>query len=392
MSIKLAYLSHGRLFYRDGERCQLIESQYGQDVIKRSLARQAKNEWKTGGDSAAALYSRQSLWGASQDDASTVKIKVTGMTKGPAGGDLLYFVATESVGGLFKYHLESDKEIRLFHKESLALSDLAPEPGGESIACSQFFPNGTVSVAVIKGNDVQQLTEGDSIDEAPTWVPGGKRKLVYQSAGIGRNQHGVMVGIGPASIQQLDLDNGSLETIAADDSYDFLAPRKDAQGNLFFIRRPYEQLAQRRYPLTKLLADVLFFPFRLARALFDFLNVFSMVFSKKPLTTAGGPKVEGPDEKTLFLRGRIIDAEDALKKNRVADEPPSLVPRTWQLVRKDKNGADKILAEGVLSFDLSARGFILFSTGTCVFKIEPDGTQKERLFEDNVIDTVVSLD
>jgi len=80
-----------------------------------------------------------------------------------------------------------------------------------------------------------------------------------------------------------------------------------------------------------MLLDALLFPFRLARAFFDFLNVFSLTFSKKPLTTASGPKVEGPDEKSMFLRGRLVDAEQLLKEQEGKQEDPALVRQHWEL-------------------------------------------------------------
>ena len=32
----------------------------------------------------------------------------------------------------------------------------------------------------IEGHDIRQLTEGDSVDEAPSWVPGDTRRIVFQ--------------------------------------------------------------------------------------------------------------------------------------------------------------------------------------------------------------------
>jgi hypothetical protein len=55
------------------------------------------------------------------------------------------------------------------------------------VACSQRFSNGTASIAICKGADLQVATEGDAVDEAPSWLPGKDRQLVFQSAGIARN-------------------------------------------------------------------------------------------------------------------------------------------------------------------------------------------------------------
>ncbi len=76
MEPKLAYLAQGKLFYRESGSSQPIDSQYGQDVVRRALERQQKHEWKTEGMSSSALFSRQSLWGAG-NNANAVNVRVT---------------------------------------------------------------------------------------------------------------------------------------------------------------------------------------------------------------------------------------------------------------------------------------------------------------------------
>jgi len=392
MSTKLAYLAQGKLIVRNSDVSQLIESQFGREVINRSLQRQAKNEWKTGGDSASALYTRSALWGSGGYDGRAVNVRISAVAPGSNEHELIYAVSTESVSGLFSYNLDTHKETRLFHKEQLHLSDFSRQPESGRLACCQRFPNGAASIALWKGNSVEQVTEGDAVDEAPAWVPGQGNRLVYQCAGIARNQRGFLAGVGPTSIQRLDLDNGSLTTLLEDPSYDFLNPHVDGQGDMYFIRRPYEPLFKRSYPLHKMLMDMLLFPFRICKAIFHFLNVFSMAFSKEPLTTASGPKIEGAEDNMLFLRGRIIDAAHAMRKCKQTEEPPCLVPKTWQLVRRKMTGEETVIADGVLSYDLRIDGSIVFSTGMGVYETAANGDNKKLLFRDNIIDTVVVLD
>lgn len=389
MEPPIVYLAQGRLFYRNNGTPELIESQYGQDVMKRALERQAKNEWKTSGNSSAALYSRGSLWGA--DNGVGTVVKISSVVQGQSENELLYVVATDSVGGLFKYDVQSKKETRIFHKEKLWLSDLSRQPGGEMIACGKRMPNATSRLAVIRGQDVSEVTEGDSVDEAPSWIPGAGNKLLFQSAGVGRNQNGVMIGIGHASIQKLDLDSGSITTVLEDEAYDLLTPRQNQNGDLFFIRRPYESGVSKPYPLGKMFLDVVLFPFRLGRALFHFLNFFSISFSKKPLTTASGPKIEGPDEKTLFLRGRMIDAQKMIEEQGKNNEASSLVPKNWQLIKRASDGKETVLADSVLYYDFDAEGNLIYTTGMSVFRMDTSGNNKTLVFKDKLVDTVVVL-
>jgi len=141
-----------------------------------------------------------------------------------------------------------------------------------------------------------------------------------------------------------------------------------------------------------MLLDALLFPFRLARAFFDFLNVFSLTFSKKPLTTASGPKVEGPDEKSMFLRGRLVDAEQLLKEQEGKQEDPALVPKTWQLIKRDKAGSETVIADAVLAYDLAADGSVVYTNGRSVFQTQANnGAEKKLLFKDKLVDAILIL-
>ncbi len=75
-------------------------------------------------------------------------------------------------------------------------------------------------------------------------------------------------------------------------------------GHLYYIRRPYE--VSHFSPRTALL-DLVLFPFRLLRAVFHFLNFFSLVYSRKPLTTASGPKLNHEQQFILLLKDKLIE-------------------------------------------------------------------------------------
>jgi hypothetical protein len=389
--MKLAFITQGKLYYRDGDSApRVIDSPFARDIVQRALARQQKNSWKTGGSSAAAMMARQSMFdGAS---SQVIKVDITAVAPGDAPGELIYAITSDAVGGLFSYDLQAQTEKRLFHKENMLLSDFSKHPSKDVIACCQKMPAGNATISLRQGNDISQVTEGDSCDEAPSWVENNAQQLVYQSAGIARNQAGMMMGFGPVSIQRLDLGTGTVTPLLEDGSNDYLSPHATKNGDLFYIKRPYEPPFKRNYPAGKMFLDAVLFPFRLVRAFFDFLNAFSMLFSKKPLTTAGGPKMQGPDEKSLFLRGRLIDAQEALEKNSAEDAALHLVPRTWQLIRRDKDGGENVICSGVLSYDLAKDGQIIYSTGAAVFQCDPDGGNRQLLCKEKFVDTILMLD
>ena len=186
----------------------------------------------------------------------------------------------------------------------------------------------------------------------------------------------------------MDLQKRQLTTLQESPEYDFLAPKKTVAGDLYFIRRPYEPLLGKTRP-GRLFLDILFFPFRLLRAFFYFLNFFSLTYSGKPLTTADGPQKFGMDMRSLILAGKRIDAEKALRYAKKGKDLPSLVPNSWELIRRRPDGTESVLACGVLAYDL-AGDTILYSNGTAIFALAPE-TRPQRLCQHKLIEKIIAV-
>lgn len=386
--LTLAYLSQGRLSLKSpGAEPKLIHSKFGQQVIDRSLAISQKRAWKAEGGGGA--ISGATLWGGQAARAAAEVVHFTGAALG--SGKLYYLLQTSALCGLFRLDLAEDEERRLFTDAAKRATDLALHPAGEELALSLAFPNGTSGIGVVQadGSSLQTVTEGDSRDEAPSWVPGEGRKLVFQSAGVARTPDGFPAGLGPATIEQLDLDTGHLETLRAEQNFDLLTPRVGADEALYFIRRPYESPGARRFSLGTFLLDIVLFPYRLLRALLGFLNVFSMIFTQKPLTMAGGPERSEKDAMPVYLRGRKVEAEKKLRDLRNSDpDAAGLVPSDWQLVRRTAGGEEKVLAKRVLAFDLQPDGRIVYTNGRAVFEMGADGSGAKVIARDRVVESV----
>ncbi|MGA1841028.1 MAG: TolB family protein [bacterium] len=212
--IKFAYLSQGKLFFKDGDReVSQIESEFGNDIIKRSLEIHQRNEWKTKDQN--TYFSGGILWNVKDFDPKAIRIHVSGVSRSPEKEKLFFVLQSNNIGGLFLYDLSKNNEKRLFHKENFRARDLNLHPTFKLITCSQYFQNGTANIIIMNedGRDLQAITEGDSFDEAPSWIPGNKRQIVFQSAGVARNEQGYAIGIGPFTIQKIDLENGNLITL-----------------------------------------------------------------------------------------------------------------------------------------------------------------------------------
>jgi hypothetical protein len=122
--------------------------------------------------------------------------------------------------------------------------------------------------------------------------------------------------------------------------------------------------------------------------LLHFLDHCSLVFSRKPLTSAEGPQVR-TELKDILLKGRRLDAEAALRRGDHALGVPSLVPASWQLVSGTRQGEERVLATHVASFDLDAEGRVLHSNGFGVFVLHA-GAAPRLLLRDKLVAEVVA--
>jgi hypothetical protein len=377
-----AFLSNGLLFQRvDGEVKQ-VHSAYVQEAVARRERTRDRHSWKEGTSFQIGAGGRNRSF-----EPGDRPIQATSAVFEP-GGDLLYFLKDENVGGIFRLEKSSGRELRVVLKQNLHLSDLSLSADGANLAACSHHSGGIANIILVKsdGSSFREVTGGDTVDSAPAWIPGAPNRLLFQSAGLARDTNGYIIAQGHASIQKLDMDSGSVTPILDEPAFDFLKPRVCPAGNLHFIRRPYEAPS---YGMGSVLTDTLFFPFRLVRAVFHYLNFFSLMYSRKPLTSASGPALNA-DIKDILLQGRRVDAEKAMRSARTVQGVPSLVPDNWELVRRDTNGNEKVLATNVASYDISPDGTVVYSNGRGVFMLERDGKSKLALTDELVADVVAA--
>ena len=187
------------------------------------------------------------LWGVDEREQQLRNVRITGMTRADGTNRLFLALQSPPVGALLIHDLGSRIEKRVLHREHFNCTDLAHHAEEPWLACSLRFENGTANIGFLTedASELSEVTEGDSVDEAPSWVPGTSR-VIYQSAGLARSSEGFPMGTGPFAVMSLDLDSGDLEVLLQDDRYDFLTARKTAAGDLLFIRRPYERFTDPR--------------------------------------------------------------------------------------------------------------------------------------------------
>ncbi|WP_026735823.1 hypothetical protein [Fischerella sp. PCC 9605] len=384
MNLSIAYLAQGKLYLKFHQApVREFESQFGQTVQERMLQTQQRKAWKNRGLMEMMLPPGVVEQMQQQPEAK-LNVVISSLCKGEKG-KLIYALEAGDVGGIFTLEPSREHEQRLFHNADFQVGYLSFHPEREIIACATIYRNGIANIAMmpLNGSRPHDVTEGDSIDLAPCWIPGKNKALVFQSAGIGRNSQGYVCDRAPFSIEKLDCDRQEITTLVADPKYDFLGPRMKADGTLYYIRRPYRPKQQ--VNLLRWLREILLIPFRLAYAIFQWLNFFTQIYTGKPLMAAGTRK--SLDRKQMRVWGELITPE-MIGDNKFSEtEAPAWVPRSWQLVRQLTNGVAEVVAEGVLSFDLGEDGTIVYTNGSGIYAIHPDGNL-ERLFVGNSIEFV----
>ena len=389
MSSNFAYLAHGKLYLKRGDApVQTIDSRFGESVRQRAIEMQKRHEWKTQGR--GAQFMRGSvLWGVDENDPAEMPIAITGVAPASHDGEIAYTLETSDISGIFVIKDGGQTEQRLLHTADFRVGQIAASDEKFTFVV-RHKRGGDSNVGIINrdGWEFAEVTQGDTIDLWPRWVTGSKTEIVFQSAGIGRNEAGVWIGQAPFTIQKVDLDRGDVVTLAEDPQADLIAPQMTADGSLYYIRRPYES-PHAKMSLWRGLLDLVLLPFRLLFALFQFLNFFTTRYTGKTLTSAGDVSHRQADMRQMMIWGNLR-AADASMRNKNAEASPSLVPDSWKLIRKSPDGRTQVLAEGVLSYDLAADGSVIYSNGSAIFVRDGD-KPAERLAKDAFIQQVVAV-
>jgi hypothetical protein len=373
----IAYLAQGNIRVKSGDAPpQTVDSAYGNSIREKAVRAQQKHSWKAAG-SDGSPFGGAVLWGKAAM-AQDVPLAVTSICGGKEPGGLIYSLESGSLCALLEVVQTGTEEKRLWNDNRTRIRHVTVSRRTGDMAFSILHENGTANIGVKLNGEggVKELTEGDSFDTAPRWRMDESNKIIFQSAGIGRNREGHFLAFGPFTIQELEPTAGDLTTLLEDGRYDYLAPQCLPDGSLLYIRREYSN--QDRLHPFRVLKDGLLFPFRLLYAVFQFLNFFSAIFTGRKLTSGGGAKAREMDMKQMMIWGNLVRAQ---KPAKMEDESGDLVPKTWQLYRQNPSGKSELLASGVLAYDAEPSGKIVYTNGNAIFTIEPDGQPKHILSE-----------
>jgi hypothetical protein len=356
----LAYIFQGQLHLEGDGSNEILESPFGRSLRDRAIQIYQRNAWKLRGRGGQSLS--HALRMPAERDAGEFRIDITSVTRGLQRGSMLYTLETDEISGVFARDA-SGSETRLFHTADFHTRYLDVHPNGSEVALSTRYRNGMANLAVLdaNGSGFTEVTDGESIDEAPRWVPGPGRRLVFQSAGLARDAGSRFSGFGPFAIQQLDLETGALSCLAQDNNFDFLWPRIGAGGTLYYIRRPNGNAEQPVAPWVALQQTVIL-PLRILWAIGKLIELYVARRTGSPIL----PVKDTPEE-------------------------PAKTPASWLLMRQTPGAEPETIAEHALSFDLADDGSVIYSSGSEVYRIPPNGAPAAKIMSGVGIDLIAAL-
>ncbi|HEY0467619.1 MAG TPA: hypothetical protein VGC79_25640 [Polyangiaceae bacterium] len=168
--------------------------------------------------------------------------RIVSVTRGRRPAELCYAITSRDASGVFAQVPGSGNEQQLFHSADAHLSDLDFSLADEALTCTIAGADGTSAIGLLAddGKGLRTVTEGDVIDRAPRWAPGGRAEIVYASAGIGRSKAGKAVGRSPFALHRLRFIDNSVEVLMADAQYDYEAVVPVSEHLLYALRRNYD--------------------------------------------------------------------------------------------------------------------------------------------------------
>ena len=385
----IALIADGRLIITalDGSS-KTHECQFAADILRRQQQSSEKNSWMRGDQNGGngGMFSSSTIWGkrGTSSPGESARPMIIAIEGGDRTDSMVYALWTGMVGAFLDYDFNEKYERRVFHRENFQVSHLDRNPLDGRLICRVGDQQGArIALLDSDGRNSRLVTEGDSLDGAPSWIPGSTDSILYHSAGLSRTANGQVMGLGPHAIHRLNFSSHDLETLLEGPDHDYLAPQMDARGVLHCLRRDYEGSGGTQPSIWTTVKDALLFPFRLFRVLVDFFQILSQLVSRKPLVTAGQQKLEGPKPMQLWIHGRLIDREKAGKSNSPDD---ALAPADWVLVRREPDGRETVLAKHALAYDIGKNGDIIWSDGRNLHHLKA-GTSKKILTKP-LIDTV----
>lgn len=347
------------------------------DKYTQTLEKMAKSqEWKYQGQ--GAIFRGDTFH---VEKVNTKNSYYTSLENFESDGKVLFSVTVNDVSGVFVKDLnaEKDGESHVIHSNEGIFAGSSPSADKNRIitALKQDYVTSHLALFNVNTNDLSTLTDGDCYDFDPCYSKISPDKVLFATKGVGRDGDGDFVRYSPASICAYDTDFCSIEEVLSSPDKSYEKPKDDEDGNLYFIEKPAEESSG---GCLQAIWDIICIPYRIIEAIVMFIEAFVTIFTGKGLTKAsnrGDVKKQDKTKGEIFIEGNLINAEKEYQNNlKHKDNYAGYAPYSWQLIKRDKDGNQTVLAHSVIDYALLKDGSVVYTNGKHVLLLKDGKTEK----------------
>lgn len=362
--MKIYCISEDKIYRADGTAPVAVECGRIKDYLSAVNGMKKRDEWKTTGKGAQFMNVEEKYYDTESHFLRSLAAD---------GERLIYTTYIDGVGGIYLKDPETGDETYI-------AANLQADPGRISVRNGKYCIDAGEGayerhIAMLDPHNggVDQITEGFTSESCPFISRKDPTKIYYAAIGYAQNNAGYVQEKSASSICVYDSSDGSLTDVVSDPGHDYMKPADTADGTLYYIRRKYEPMRRK----SNIGRDILMFPVRIIKAIGGFLSIFSMVYGGEPLRTGGGNPARSrmKDERELFVEGNLINAKKISEAQANGDE--ALIPSEWVLIKRAPDGTETVIAKSVMDYTLLDDGTVIYSDGSSVRKLGPDGKSEK---------------
>ena len=365
-----------KVFYDRGTRIGVLEADGKEQELESAFVRQNlesgrkmkdRDLWKTSGRGARFL--------GVEDTEPERKPEVTmeGLASLP-DGRIAYAVTIDGMSAVYeKEPSDPDAEERhIVHGMDRRIRNLTYADGLGWYICSATDDGLRYQLVFLDPDsaDDRTVTEGDIVADHPFF---DGETVLFNCFLIGRDGNGNVAGYSPSRILSVHPETLALEEVLAEPDFSLTAPKRDRAGNLYYLRRPPVAVRKK----SNLFLDIVLFPYRVIKAFVNCLNTFSMLYGGESLRKDGGmERSKQKNDRELLIEGNLINVRRTMRENAKNSPHPGVIPRSWSLMRRSADGNQtEVLAKGVLAYDVTPEGEVVYSNGKHLF-LQANGSER----------------
>lgn len=376
--------------YENG-KIEEFSCDFHDNYIDRAKRAAQNNEWKTQGE--GARFRGDAYARLESENQVTDRSYFNSLSFDASGEKILYSVTVDRLSAMVSKipDHEKENETNIIHSQSLVFRGCSPSKNGKKL-CTCVKPDYVTSHLAeydLMTNDYATLTYGDCADGHARYSEKSDNVILFDTKGAGRDGNGEFVRYSPSSVCRYHTDSFEIEEILSSPDRSYERPYESGNGDLYFIEKPVKE--KKEYSVGRTLLDILLLPWRLLKAVYCFLETFTMLFTGKGFSRHDPNPAKNNDKnpQQIYVEGNLVNADREYKNNlRHKDAFAGIAPHAWVLKKKDAEGKETELCHGVIDYSVLSDGSVVYTNGKNV--IVTDGKGKHEKIASATLCTCVA--